>query len=73
MEIVFVECFALGVHQHALILVDMATKYCWLYGMLSLSSAQITSALELFQADTGRLPHRFDYEFDRKLIGGNTL
>ena len=73
MEIVFVECFALGFHQYALILVDMATKYCWLYGMLSLSSAKINSALELFKADMGRLPHCFHYDFDRKLIGGNNL
>ena len=41
--------------------------------MFSLSSTSITSALELFKADAGRLPHRFHSDFDRKLIGGNAL
>ena len=41
--------------------------------MSSLSSTSITSSLELFKADTGRLPQRFHSDFDRKLIGGNTL
>ena len=73
MEIVFGDCVALGGHRYALLLVDVATRYYWLYGMLSLSSMLITSALEFFKADAGRLPHRFHSEFNRKLIGGNFL
>ena len=73
MDIVFGDCVALGGHRYALLLVDVATKYCWVYGILSLSSTSITSALELFKADAGRLPHRFHSDFDRKLIGGNAL
>ena len=73
MDIVFGNCVALGGHRYALILVDVAIRYCWLYGMLSLSSTSITSALELFKADAGRLPYRFHSNFDRKLIGGNAL
>ena len=41
--------------------------------MSELSSTSITSALELFKADAGRLPHRFYSNFDSKLIGGNAL
>ena len=41
--------------------------------MLSLSSMSITSALELFKADAGCLPHRFHSDFYRKLIGVNSL
>ena len=31
------------------------------------------SVLEWFKADAGRLPHRFHFNFDRKLISGNSL
>ena len=72
-DIVFGDFVALGGHRYALLLLDVATRYCWLYRMFSLSSTSITSALELFKSDTGRLPHRFHYNFDRKLIGGNAL
>ena len=41
--------------------------------MSSLSSTSITSVLELFEADAGRLPHKFHSYFDRKLISGNAL
>ena len=72
-DIVFGDCFALGGHQYDLLLVDVATRYCWLYGMSSLSSASITLALEKFKVDAGRLPHRFHSDFNRKSIGGNPL
>ena len=41
--------------------------------MSSLSSTSITSALDLFKSDAGRLPHIFHSDFERKLIGGNSL
>ena len=41
--------------------------------MLSFSSTSITPSFELFKADAGRLPHRFHSDFDRKLIGRNSL
>ena len=33
MGIVFGGCVALGGHRYALLLVDVATRYCWIYGM----------------------------------------
>ena len=38
MEIVFGDCVVLGGHWYALIIVDVATIYCWLYGISSLFS-----------------------------------
>ena len=45
-EILFGDCVALGGHCYALLLVDVATRQFWIYGMSSLSSTSITSALE---------------------------
>ena len=73
MEIVFGDYVALEGHQYALPLVDIATRYCWIYGMLSLSLTSITSVLEQFKSDAGRLPQQFQSDFYRKLIGVNAL
>ena len=73
MDIVFGDCVALGGHKYALLLVDVDTRYCWLYGMSSLSSTYITSPLEQSKEDSGRLPQWFYSDFDRKLMGGNSL
>ena len=73
MDIFFGDYVALGGHPYVLLLVDVATRYCRLYGMSSLSSTSIMSALYLFKADVGRLPHSFHSNFDRKLIGWNSL
>ena len=72
-DIFFGDCVALGGYRYALLLVVVPTRYCWLYGMSYLSSMSITSALELFKADVGRLPKRFHSDFDSKLIGGSAL
>ena len=73
MDIVFVDCVALGGHQYALLLVDVATRYCWLYGMSYLSSTSITSALEQFKSEAGHLPQWFHSDFNRKFVSGNSL
>ena len=73
MEIVFGDCVVLGGHRCALILVDVATRYCWLYGMSYISSTSIDSALEIFKSEAGKLPKRFHSNFNRKLIGVNAL
>ena len=73
MDITFGDCVALGGYRYALILVDVATRYCWIYGLTSLTSSQIIAALELFRADAGGIPRRFHSDFDKKLIGGKAL
>ena len=73
LNIVFGECIALGGNRYALLLVDFATRYYWIYRMSSLSSTSITSALEQLKSDAGCLPYRFHSDSDRKLIGGYSL
>ena len=33
MDIIFDDCVALGGNRYALLLADVATRYCWIYGM----------------------------------------
>ena len=73
MDIVFGEFMELGGHCYALRLGDAATIYCWLYGMSSLSSTSITSALENFKSEAGKLPKQFHSNFNRNMIFGNSL
>ena len=73
MDIVFGDCVALGGNWSDLLLVDVATIYCWLYGMSYLSYTSITSAPEKFKSEAGQLPKCFHSDFNRKLMGGNAL
>ena len=73
MDTVFGDCVALGGNRYTLLLVYAATRYYWLYGMSSLSSTSITSALENIKSEARQLPKRFYSKFDRKLIVGNAL
>ena len=73
MDIIFSECLALGGYRSTLLLVDVATRYCWIYGMSYFYSTYITSALETFKSDAGHSPRMFHLYFDRKLINGKTL
>ena len=73
MDIVFGDCLALGGFRYALMLVDVATRYCWIYGLPSLTSSHIVDALESFRADAGKIPRMFHSDFDKKLIGGKAL
>ena len=70
MNIVFGDCVALGGHCYALVLVDVATIYCCLYGILFLYSTSITSSLENFSSEAVQLPKRFHSKSDRNIIGG---
>ena len=73
MDIVFGDYVALGGHHYDLILVDVATIYCWLYLISYLSSTSITFALDIFKSEAVQLPKRFHSNFDKKLIEGNAL
>lgn len=73
MDIVFGDCVSLGGFRCALLLVDIATRYTWVYGLSSLTSTSIISALESFQSDAAGLPKKFHTDFDTKVIGGQTL
>ena len=73
MDFVFGDCVALGGFRYALLLVDVATRYTWIYGLSSFTSSEVIAALDVFCADAGGLPKRFHSDFDKKLIGGKTL
>ena len=59
-------------YRYALLLVDRATKYTWVYGLQSLAASNIIQALEEFRADAGCLPKQFRCDCDKKLLGGAT-
>ena len=69
MDIVFGDCVTLGGHWYAIPFFDVATIYCWLYGMSYLSSTSITSSIEIFKSEAGHLPKCFHSDFDIKIIG----
>jgi hypothetical protein len=64
---------SLGGFCYALLLVDVATRYTWLYGLQTVSSGDIIFALDAFRADAGAYPKKFHADFDQKLIGGAAL
>jgi hypothetical protein len=70
MDIVFGDSVGLHGFRYALLIVDVATRYCWIYGLTSLTGNAIVDALIKFQVEAGSLPRRFHSDFDKKLIGG---
>ncbi|KAL7459292.1 hypothetical protein ACHAWC_010958 [Mediolabrus comicus] len=73
MDIVFGDSVGLHGFRYALLIVDVATRYCWIYGLTSLTGTAIVDALIKFQVEAGSLPRRFHTDFDKKLIGGKAL
>ena len=69
MDIAFGDCLSVGGFRYALILVDRATRYNWIFGLQSLSLADIISALRKFRASAGRLASCFYCDCDTKLFG----
>ena len=73
MDIVYGDCLSLGGFCYALLIVDVDTRYTWLYGLTSLTSAHIVSALESHRSDAGSIPKKYHSDFDHRLIGGQAL
>ena len=73
MDIIYGDCVALGGYRYGLLLVDVATRYCWIFGMTSLTGAEVVTALESFRAEAEGVPRKFHADFDKKLIGGKAL
>jgi hypothetical protein len=68
-DIAFGDCISVGGFCNALILVDRATRYNWVYGLKDLSSDSILSALHYFKADAGSYACCFRLDCDAKLFG----
>jgi hypothetical protein len=69
MDIAFGDCVSVGGFRYALILVDRATRYNWVYGLKDLSVDSILSALRYFKADAGSYARCFRSDCDTKLFG----
>ena len=72
-DIIFGDCVGLGGFHYAIILVDVAMRYCWIYGLTSLISSKVIHVSKKFQANAGGNPKCFHTDSDRKLIGGKAL
>jgi hypothetical protein len=68
-DIAFEDCVLVGFFCYALILVDRATCYNWVYGLKDLSGDSILSALHYFKADAESYACRFRLDCDAKLFG----
>jgi hypothetical protein len=68
-DIDFGDCISVGGVCYALILVDRATRYNWVYGLKDLSSDSILSALRYFKADAGSYACCFRLDCDAKFFG----
>eukprot|EP00804_Cyclotella_cryptica_P023772 CCRYP_011153-RA/>CCRYP_011153-RA protein AED:0.32 eAED:0.22 QI:0/0/0/1/1/1/2/0/951 len=73
MDIVFGNCLSLGGFRYAILLVDVATRYTWIYCLQTLTSNKIVTVLQDFCSDANGLPKTFHSDFDQKLIGGKAL
>lgn len=70
-DIIHGDGLGLGGFKYGLLLVDVATRYCWVYGLQTLSSNEIVSQFEQFVVNADNLPKTFNADFDKKLIGGD--
>ena len=64
---------SLSGYCYALVLVNVATRYCWFYRLTSLTSQAIVSALETFHSNANAVSRTFHADLDEKLIGGKAL
>jgi hypothetical protein len=69
MDIAFGNCLLVGGFRCALILVDCAMQYNWMFGLKSLSSEHILGTLRLFCAAAGALAQCFYSDCNTKLFG----
>jgi hypothetical protein len=69
MDIVFGDCISVGGFRYALVLVDRATRYNWVYGLKDLSANSILLAHGNFKADAGSYARYFLSDCDPKLFG----
>jgi hypothetical protein len=69
MDVAFGDCVSVGGYRYALILVDCATRYNWAFGLKTLSSKCILSALCLFRAAASSLARCSYCDCDPRLFG----
>jgi hypothetical protein len=60
-----------GGFTHCLVLVDLATRHAWTYGLPNTSGTSIVDALWRFFIDAGGFPKRVRCDFDKRLVQGD--
>ena len=68
-DIAFGNCVSMGGFCYALIFIDRATRYNWVFGLKDLSKESILLAFRLFRADVGSYACCFRCDCDPKLLG----
>ena len=68
LDIVFGDGLGRLGYRYALLFVDRATRYIWVFGLKSLHADAIISAFTQFRADAGRLAAHFRTDCDAKLL-----
>ena len=68
-DIAFGDCVSMGGFRYALIFVNWATRYNWVFGLKDLSKESILLAFCLFRADAGSYARCFHCDCDPKLFG----
>ena len=73
MDIVYRDMLSLGRHKYALISVDVATHYSYIYGLTSLNSVVFISDIEQLCVNSNDMPNTFRIGFHKNLIRGKSL
>ena len=68
-DIGFGDTVAVGGARYALVFVDRATRYNWVFALKSLAKEEIKDCFNLFRAKAGRFARCFCCDCDPKLFG----
>jgi hypothetical protein len=68
-DIAFGDCISVGGYKFALIFVDWATHYNWMFGLKSLQQNDIQAAFFAFRDKAGTLASQFQCNCNEKLFG----
>ncbi len=68
-DITFGDCALVGGYKYALIFVDRATRYNWMFGLKSLQHKDILAVFLAFHDKAGSLACQFCCNCDKKLFG----
>ena len=71
-DLAYGDCVSIGGTRYALIIVDRATRYTWMFGLKSLAQEEIIKAFVKLQLTFGSLLRRLYTAFDHRLLSGQT-
>ena len=71
LDIGFGDTVSVGGSRYVLVFVDRATRHNWVFGLKTLSPADIRAAFNEFRGEAGRFANSFRCDCDLKLIGSS--